>query len=504
MSVDSPTMAGAVSESPPDSAIRTCRVSVIAGSSMTDMDLPADIPVGEQILGVIGVLGTSLRDQGKDVSMFRAKTPGRWALSFIGAPPIPADKTLADVGVHDGDVLMLVRARAAEEFQPLTDDLFDGAAMVTAQHAKSWDAAMSQRAGAAIAVIGCVAAATLTGLYSGAHRGMWVPAVISLLAAVLALGGAWLAQERFSRPVIADALTLGAYPLAGVGGAAIVPGRWGPFHLVLAAGVLVAVAVVAAVVLSRVLLVASAVMTVGGIVLCAAMVRALWPVGSVALGTAVTLAGMLMTVWAAKFAMVTARVPLPPVPTLGVTLADEPDKSPRFIIAGAPEVQQYKAPGAAVFEQRTRAASLYLTGIMFGSVVCAVFGTALTAQPGHRRYWLAFTLSLIVAVVLMRRARTHADRRQTAALLIGGALIVAQTVVRWALADGHLWAELVVGIGLLAVAAAVAVAGVVLPGARFNDVQRRIGELLEVALVTSIVPLGLWIMDVFGALRSMR
>lgn len=504
MSVDSPAVASAGADSAADTAIRTCRVRVIVGSTATDMDLPADVALGSLIFNTIKVLGTKLYEQGKDVSVFRAKTPARWSLSFVGAPPMPADKTLAELGVFDGDDLVLVRARAAEEFQPLVDDLFDAAALVTSTYSKSWDAAMSQRAGAWIAVIGCVAASVLVGLYSIAQRGMWVPAVVSLVASVVALGAAWLAQERFGRPVIADALVVGAYPLAGVGGAAIVPGRWGAFHVVLGAGVLIAVAVVAAVVLARVLVLASAVMTVGGVLLCVALVRALWPVGYVALGTAVILAGMLMTVSAAKFAMLTARVPLPPVPTLGVTLTDEPDKSPRFIIAGAPEVQQYKAPGAAVFEQRTRASNLYLTGIMFGSVVCAVAGAAVAAQPGHRRYWLAFTLSLITAVVLMRRARAHADRRQTAALLIGGSLIVAQTLGRWALADGHLWAVLVVVIGLLVAAAVVAAAGVVLPRARFNDVQRRIGELVEVTLVAVIVPLGLWIMDVFGALRSLR
>jgi type VII secretion integral membrane protein EccD len=487
-----------------DTAMRTCRVAVIVGSTQTDMVLPADIAVGSLMLETIKVLGTSLRDQGKDVSVFRSKDPGRWTFSFAGAPPMPSDKTLAELGVLDGDWLVLTRARAAEEFQPLVDDVFDGATALIRSRFKPWDPEMSQRAGGAIAVVGCAAAAALIAVYSVAQRAMWVPAVVALVAAVFGLGAAWLAGERYQNSVIADALVLGVYPLAAVGGAATVPGRWGAFHVVLSAGALVAVAAVAAVVLQRTLVLASAVMTIGSITLAIALVRAFWPVGYVALGTAVTLAAMLMTSSAPKIAMLTARVPLPPVPTLGVTLSDAPDKSPRFIIAGAPEVQQYKAPGAELFEQRTRASNLVLTGIMFGAVVSAVAGTAVAAQPCHRRYWLAFAFSLITAVVLLRRARAHADRRQTAALLAGGSVIIAQTFVRLALGDGRMWLVLVVGIGLLGAAGIVLVCGVTLPEAHFNDVQRRLAEIFEVVLVAVIFPLGLWIMDVFGALRGIR
>ncbi|MGV7852172.1 hypothetical protein PJM29_28760 [Mycobacterium kansasii] len=43
-----------------------------------------------------------------------------------------------------------------------------------------------------------------------------------------------------------------------------------------------------------------------------------------------------------------------------------------------------------------------------------------------------------------------------------------------------------------------------LPRARFNDVQRRVGELLELGVIAAVYPLGLWVAGVLGALRSLR
>ena len=487
-----------------DTAIRTLRAAVLVGATQTDLVLPTEVPIGSLMFDVIHVLGDKLHDQGKDVSVFRTgKTPGRWTFGEVGAPPMPSTKTLSELGVEDGTRLVLLRALSSEEYQPLVDDVTDAVSMITDARFKAWDPAMSRLVGGAIAVIGFVAVAVLIGLYALAERSVWVPPAVAVVAAAVVLGAAWLAGERFENPTLATALVLGAYPLAGVGAAAIVTGGWGAFHAVLGAGALVAVAVVSAAVLGRAVTLAAAVITVGVIVLAAALVRGLWSTGYVAVGAGVALGALLALFSAPKLSLMAARVPLPPVPTLGVGF-NEPDKSPRFIVAGAGGAQQYKAPGAEAFEKRAAAANEYLTGIVIGAALLLVAGTALAAQPGHRRYWMAFAFSVLVAGVILRRARTGADRRQAAVLLGTGAIIVAATLVRLALADGRLWVVLVVTAGLLLAAGTILVAGVVLPDMRFNEVQRRIGELLEVAMIAVLPILAVWIMDVYGALRGIR
>ena len=504
MSTDSNGAGKLTSEAKSDTAIQTVRAAVLVGATQTDVDLPAEVPIGSLMFDVINVLGDSLHAQGKDVSVFRAKkTPGRWTFAEVGAPPMPSTKTLSEIGVEDGTRLVLLRVLSDEEYQPLVDDVTDGVAMITDARFLPWDAAMSRLVGGAIAVLGFFAVAVLIGLYAIVERSVWVPSVVALVAAAAAVGAARLAGERFQNPTISAALILGGYLLAGVGAAVMVPGDWGAYHAVLSAGALVAVAVVSVSVLQRAVILAAAVITVGSVVLAAAWVRALWSTGYVALGTGITLAALLILFAAPKLSAMAARVPLPPVPTLGVGF-DEPDRSPRFIVAGASGAQQYKAPGAEVFEKRATAASQYLTGIIIGAALCLVAGTALATQPGHRRYWMAFTFSALVAAVILRRARIFADRRQSAVLLASGAVVLAMLFVRLALADGRLWVVLVVACGLLLAAGATLIAGVVLPEMHFTEVQRRIGELFEVVMIAALPILAVWIMDVYGALRGIR
>ena len=58
--------------------------------------------------------------------------------------------------------------------------------------------------------------------------------------------------------------------------------------------------------------------------------------------------------------------------------------------------------------------------------------------------------------------------------------------------------------GLLLASGVVLIAGVVLPQMRFNELQRRFGELVEVAMVALLPVLAFWIMDVYGALVGLR
>lgn len=505
MSIDNQTAGSPVSvaSSSGEAVAGTGRFAIWAGTTQVDVDLPIDMPIGSMIFDLIQVLDKKLAEQGKDVSMFHTNsTPGRWTLSEVGGPALNAEKTLGELGL-DGDRLVLRRARSAEEYQPLIDDVTDAASMITDARFTAWSADMSRTVGAVIAVLGCVAVAVLVGLYSVARRTLWLPPAVALVAAVVAVLGAWLAGERYRSPALATALVIGAYPLAGVGGAAIVPGGWGAYNVALCAGTLIAVAVVSTVVLDRAITLAAALLTVGTIVLSAALVRGFFSVSYVALGTGVALGAWIALWQGPKIALMAARIPMPPVPTLGMAF-DEPDRSPRFIIDGAAGAQQYKAPGAEVFERRTAAASEYLTGMVIGAALCALGGTALAAEPGRHRYWLAFTFSLLLAAVVLRRARNGADGIQSAVLLGTGAVIVASTLVRLALADGRMWVVLAVTFGLLLASGVVLIAGVVLPQMRFNELQRRFGELVEVAMVALLPVLAFWIMDVYGALVGLR
>ncbi|NEA12144.1 type VII secretion integral membrane protein EccD, partial [Streptomyces sp. SID10692] len=58
--------------------------------------------------------------------------------------------------------------------------------------------------------------------------------------------------------------------------------------------------------------------------------------------------------------------------------------------------------------------------------------------------------------------------------------------------------------GLLAAAAAVAIAAWTVPGRRLVPYWGRAGEILHSALAIAVLPLALWVLGVYGALRAIN
>jgi hypothetical protein len=64
--------------------------------------------------------------------------------------------------------------------------------------------------------------------------------------------------------------------------------------------------------------------------------------------------------------------------------------------------------------------------------------------------------------------------------------------------------RLVTAAGLLAATAALAIAAWTVPGRRLVPYWGRAGELLHSALAVSVLPLALWVLGVYGTLRSIN
>lgn len=480
-------------------------------TSEVDLLLPADVQIGDMIGSLLKTLYNTLVRQNKDVSLLTSKTPGRWTFSRVGGEPLPSDMTLLDAGLYDGDQLELRKARSTEEFQQLVDDVTEAATATTGRH-QMWkspaDAGLTARpVGAAVGVLAAVAAAVLIGGYALMNRILWVAPALTLLAAAGVIAGASVALRSYRGPVahsVAVGLIYAAYPLSAAGALALVssvaPGPWGAFHAAAGAAAVMTVAILSAAWLRIALMLASLVTVAGIIGLAAALVRAFFSVEFVALGAGVTLTSMLLL--SPKLAIVVARLPLPPVPNIGA-YSEEPDRAPRFVVVGASSADVYQEPAAATFEQRAEAAYQYLTGMMWAMSCWLVAGTQMVCQPGHRRYWLAFIFTALVAFVIGRRARNSAARWQVIPLLLASAVIVAATLVRLALADGRLLVVLAVFVALLAGGAAAIAAGLLLPDAGSRSpVTKRVWEYIEWTSIALLPFLALWIMDVLYFLRG--
>jgi len=88
----------------PVAAGSSCRLTLVGTRRRLDLVLPADVPVADYLRDVVTLL-----DEPFDDPRLRGLALGR-----LGSEPLPADRSLADAGVVDGDVLYLRDVRRAE------------------------------------------------------------------------------------------------------------------------------------------------------------------------------------------------------------------------------------------------------------------------------------------------------------------------------------------------------------------------------------------------------
>src|SRR5215217_6158441 len=78
-----------------------CRITVVSPRRKVDLTLPADLACAELLPEVVRLSGES--DQGPP--------PLDWRLGRLGEPPLRPERTLAQSGVYDGDLLYLRAGR---------------------------------------------------------------------------------------------------------------------------------------------------------------------------------------------------------------------------------------------------------------------------------------------------------------------------------------------------------------------------------------------------------
>ena len=103
------------------------RVSVLAPRTRVDVALPPDVPLADLLpvlLDMTGESGAGARG-------------GAWTLAPLGQGPVDPSRTLASLGVLDGDQLVL-RRRADAAPPPLFDDVVDAVAEATPASYRAW------------------------------------------------------------------------------------------------------------------------------------------------------------------------------------------------------------------------------------------------------------------------------------------------------------------------------------------------------------------------------
>jgi type VII secretion integral membrane protein EccD len=420
------------------------RVAILAESRLTEIALPAELPLRE-ILPAVARLVIPVAPEGADGPEGQAANgsdgaASQLSLAPIGGAPFSLDASLDTVGVVDGDLLALQRVPVGPAAPGIVEDIADAAVIFSASRLKPWGTAHIQR-GALAAVIGVALAATgLAITYRVATGALAGLVAVSVIAAALAVTALLVGTRSTATGM---ALSSAALVPIGAASALAVPGSFGPAQLVLGAAGVTAWSLIVLLMPSldreRVVGFFTATAVAGTGVLLAAGAELLWRLPISTIGAGLIVAALLVTIQAAPLSALWARFPLPVIPAPG-------DPTP-------------SAPSLRVLEdlpRRVRVGDAHQGGFIAAAVLLSALGSVAIALRPETVSGVGWYVVAATAAASVLRARVW-DSATCKAWLLAQPYLVAGTLLVIYTATGRYGAAL----GAAAVLAALVLVWVV-------------------------------------------
>ncbi|WP_156624093.1 type VII secretion integral membrane protein EccD [Mycobacterium sp. 852002-40037_SCH5390672] len=464
------------------------RVAILADSRLTEIALPAELPLREILPAVQRLVVPAANGDADDAVESRgaAETGAASQLSLapIGGLPFSLDASLDTVGVVDGDLLALQPVPVGPAAPGIVEDIADAAMIFSTSRIKPWGTTHIQRGALAAAIAVAFLATGLSVTYRVATGALLGLVAVSVVAALTAIVGV-LVTARSART--GAALSIAALvPIAGALALAV-PGRFGPAHLMLPAAGVAAWSLIALMVPSvereRIAGFFTATAVVGTGVLLAAGAELLWHLKPIAIGCGLIVAALLVTIEAAQLSALWARFPVPVIPAPG-------DPTP-------------SAPSLQVLEdlpRRVRIGDAHQNGFIAAAVLLSVLGSvAIGLRPealsGAGWYVLAAT-----AATSVLRARVW-DSAACKAWLLAQPYLVAGVLLVLYTSTGRYTAALGAVLVLLALVSMwIVVAlnpGIAAPESYSLPVRRLLG-FVATGLDASLIPVMAFLVGLFS------
>ncbi|MGV0743856.1 type VII secretion integral membrane protein EccD [Mycolicibacterium sp. XJ870] len=484
------------------------RVAIHVGTWLVETSLVAHAPLSVVMEGLTRFLATTLADEGLSVQF---NPTGVYSLAPEGGMPFSRSQALAELGVLDGDRLILREVHSTEVFKPLIEDGPDALAEFNAVRFPSFTAATARALALTALVAFALLLATLTVLawWSNSTVQWWLAPVAA--PALLAVVGAAVAQRRAT--ALSYVLGISALPLAFAAGWVAVPpvdganGAWTAANPTVAS---VAAGVVSLLVVRLTgigITVHTAAVTGAGIAAVAAALLTFTGFDGRQVGTGAVVIGMIVIVGAPALSLLRAKVRPPSLPVPGedidraeleeaaleVEVFDDADNV-RSVALSDDEDRQ--------LERRSRIANKYLTGLFIAAAVTLVVGAVAALRPGTHYFYGELALALLAVLIMLLRGRSLPDRLHSVVFFSGAFALTAGVAVVVVVGVHTPGAQL----GVLAAVAAAGVlavlAGLLLPGAKMSPITLRRIEQLEFVAILAVAPLAFWIVGAYAALRN--
>lgn len=443
------------------------RVSIYADAAAVDLALPADVPVASLLPSIAEFVAPQFR-RPTLAAPYRLSRPAECALD--------CSKTLAQNGVYDGAVLVWNRVDA----EPPTTRVDDVAAEVSATIGtinRHWPPPATRlcRAvmGSLLATTGAAMLVLMRGVSETAdarNLAAGVAAGIGCAALLVGVLAHRVAHDRRGGFVMA----LWATGFAGVAGFAAVPGGPAAPGALLSAMAASAMAVVALHLIGCGTTVLAAISGAAGIVALAALAATVASVDLQVIGV-VTAAGSIGVLQGAARVSITSAGLCPPPGPDSVTSTDA-----------------VNGRAGRAHQTLTSLTVVSTAGAALGAVGAAL-PTDTATRPTHSG---GIVFAAAVGAVLLLRARSHADRVQVSALLAGGTVAAAASVLAANMAIPSPSAQAVVA-GV--VVAAAVLCGIGAPVPAMSPVLHRGLVTFEYLSLAAIAPLTCWSCGLFTA-----
>lgn len=455
------------------------RITIVAPQRRIDLSIPSDVPLAHMMPTLLRAAGTGLADAGLAHS--------GWVLQRLDGPPLDLGRSLNQLGVRNGDILYF-RPRMAQIPEMSFDDVADVIATGIRDRSDRWRPHTTRSFG-----LGAVAAVLAVGAIAIALSGSpWTaPAIAAGIVALVLLIGAMALSRAFGDSGAGTVLGHAAVPYGFLAGL-LAPARRGMDithvgapHLLAGFGAAMLVAVIAG------FAVADGVPTFLGVSAAAA-------VGTVAAGIGYAFPGLPPAGIAATVAAVVmmftaliptlsfrlARLPLPPVPTSAEDLRrDTQNIDGRLVL------------------DRTATADRFATG-MAAAVALVAIGALLLLAGSSR--WSGPVTAAVMSASLLLRARVFRGRAQRAWMLTAGLLGLAALDIGLALRGDQVTTLAGVLLPLLVLAGVLAGLSVWLPGHRPSPFWGRAGDIVDMLIIISLIPLALAALDLYSTIRGLK
>ncbi|SIJ22095.1 type VII secretion integral membrane protein EccD [Mycobacteroides abscessus subsp. abscessus] len=470
-------------------ATEQIRVAIVGEQSGADIALPTGIPIRDLIPRIRTTLETGSdsppQTDGQDSNaepLAEEVAPLRpLSLAPIGGVPFSLDVTLGNLGIRDGEELMLCELPPGPTAPPVVEDFADAAAIHSRDQFSVFTTEVFRRAVAVPALAGLAFATGFAAYTWYQDHSWWTLAALMLCALVPAAVTIGTRNRNPKLSAIAGVATIAPLALAV---AAANTGGYGAPRVLFAAAVVAAWSLVLSVT-NRYVALHTAVLVTSIALVAVTAARILFHLPNATLGCILLLTSLLLAHNAPTAATRWAKFPLQDVPAPG-------DPMP-------------KPPKLKVLEDLPRRAAMargYQVGIIAASVVLLVIGSVLVLWLPDRPWWLSWWLVVACTLVTVLRLRVWEFTADCLWFLAAPLLVTCALAVMFT-ATGHTsagqWAAAAL-VGLVAV-----VIGSAFLGPKSIEIpRRRYLDLAENMLLYTLIPTALVLTGVISLILNRR